>query len=110
MNPAPRAAEADGQRLADGVISHGGALSGSDAKPIACFIRLRREIVGGVRGGAEVNRVFITYLAKARAHLQRRKRAWALGRPANDQASIAPRSVRGMDRLPVSKSITSQIL
>jgi len=54
--------EADVQRLADGVTAHGRALSGSNAKPIACFIRLRGEIVGGVCGRAEFNRVFITYL------------------------------------------------
>src|SRR5208282_1824029 len=55
-------AEADVQRLADGVISHGRALSGSDAKPIACLIRSDGKLIGGVCGRAEFNRVFITYL------------------------------------------------
>lgn len=55
-------AQADVQRLADGVISYGRALSRSNAKPIACFIRSDNDIVGGVCGRTEFGRVFITYL------------------------------------------------
>ena len=54
--------EADVQRIADGVIAHGRALSRSEARPIACLIRSGGEIVGGACGRTEFNRLFITYL------------------------------------------------
>lgn len=85
-------AEADIQRIADGVIAHGRALARSDARPIACFIRSGGDIVAGACGRTEFNRVFITYLwvEPSRRHqglgsdLLRRLEASAAGRGCTD--------------------------
>ena len=55
-------ADADVERLVEGVTSHGRARARSDARPIACFVRSDGEVVAGACGRTELTRLFISYL------------------------------------------------
>ena len=55
-------AAADLALLADAVTAHGRALAGSDARPLACFVRRQGRIVAGACGRTELQRLFVSYL------------------------------------------------
>ena len=60
--------ECDLEILSQGVTSAGRAISKSEARPIAVFIRSEGAVVAGVSGRTEFSRLFINYLWVSEEH------------------------------------------
>lgn len=60
LDPAP--ADADIDLITRAVTAHGRALAGSDAQPIACFVRQGDRIVAGGCGRTELQRLYVQHL------------------------------------------------